>query len=452
MSFPRYPKYKPSGVEWLGEVPEHWGVKPIRKAARLESGHTPSRNHPEYWENCTVPWFTLADVWQIREARRDVVIETKELISELGLANSAARRLPAGTVMLSRTASVGFSAIMGVEMATTQDFANWVCGDELLPKFLLHAFRSMQGEFRRLMMGSTHNTIYMPDIQAFRLALPPLPEQRAIAAFLDRETAKIDALIAEQEKLIELLAEKRQAVISHAVTKGLNPAAPMKPSGVEWLGDVPAHWKVLPIHRLVQQGRAITYGIVQPGQGDPKGRYMIRGQDYSAGWAEPDQFFRVSAEVEEPYRRARVRPRDIVMTIVGAGVGNVAVVPNWLDGANLTQTTARVAIESSTALPEFIHAALRSSVGRGSVGHYAKGAAQPGLNIEHVRVFPIPVPPLPEQASIVEALSRTTTDTTVLDQACFQAVGLLRERRSALISAAVTGQIDVRNVVPETAA
>ncbi len=218
MSFPRYPKYKPSGVEWLGEVPEHWDVKPIRKAARLESGHTPSRNHPEYWENCTVPWFTLADVWQIREARRDVVLETKELISELGLANSAARRLPAGTVMLSRTASVGFSAIMGVEMATTQDFANWVCGAELLPNFLLHVFRSMQGEFRRLMMGSTHNTIYMPDIQAFRFALPSLPEQRAIAAFLDGETAKIDGLVSEAEKAVDLFRERRSALISAAVT------------------------------------------------------------------------------------------------------------------------------------------------------------------------------------------------------------------------------------------
>jgi type I restriction enzyme S subunit len=128
VSFPRYAKYKASGVEWLGDVPEHWGVMPIGRAARLESGHTPSRLHPEYWEHCTVPWFTLADIWQIREAGADYIYETKEKVSEVGLANSAARVLPKGTVMLSRTASVGFSAIMGVDMATTQDFANWVCG------------------------------------------------------------------------------------------------------------------------------------------------------------------------------------------------------------------------------------------------------------------------------------------------------------------------------------
>lgn len=244
MSFPRYTEYKDSRVEWLGAVPSHWSVVPIRSVARLESGHTPSRNHPEYWENCTVPWFSLADVWQIRELGRSVIFETKEKVSELGLANSAARRLPPGTVMLSRTASVGFSAIMGVEMATTQDFANWVCGPRVRPEFLLATLRAMPGEFGRLMMGSTHNTIYMPDIQSLRFALPSLEEQDAVVAFLDRETAKIDALVAEQERLIELLKEKRQAVISHAVTKGLNPNAPMKDSGIEWLGQIPAHWRV----------------------------------------------------------------------------------------------------------------------------------------------------------------------------------------------------------------
>jgi type I restriction enzyme S subunit len=124
---------KDSGVEWIGLIPNHWVGIPIRLVARLESGHTPSRSRPDWWVNCTVPWFSLADVWQIRECGSDVIHETKEMVSELGLANSSARILPKGTVMLSRTASVGFAAIMGIDMATTQDFANWVCGDRLLP-------------------------------------------------------------------------------------------------------------------------------------------------------------------------------------------------------------------------------------------------------------------------------------------------------------------------------
>lgn len=209
---------KDSGVEWLGEVPAHWRVMPIRLAARLESGHTPSRSRPDWWVDCTVPWFTLGDVWQIRDGGVEVVYETKELVSELGLANSSARLLPKGTVILSRTASVGFSAIMGVDMATTQDFANWVCGADLSPEFLLSVFRSMKGEFRRLMMGSTHNTIYMPDIQAFRFACPPLPEQLAIVAHVKSASLTFDNLISEAEAAVRLLQERRTALISAAVT------------------------------------------------------------------------------------------------------------------------------------------------------------------------------------------------------------------------------------------
>lgn len=209
---------KDSGVEWLGEVPAHWIVMPIRLAARLESGHTPSRSRPDWWQDCTVPWFTLADVWQIRDGGADVVYETKELVSELGLANSSARMLPKGTVMLSRTASVGFSAIMGVDMATTQDFANWVCGEKLHPEFLLQVFRSMKGEYRRLMMGSTHNTIYMPDIQAFRFALPPLPEQLRIVGHIKEKASTFDDLISEAVIAVRLLTERRTALISAAVT------------------------------------------------------------------------------------------------------------------------------------------------------------------------------------------------------------------------------------------
>ena len=209
---------KPSGIEWLGEVPEHWTVIPIRLVARLESGHTPSRSRPDWWQDCRIPWFSLADVGQIRKDGADYIYDTKEKVSDIGLANSSARLLPKGTVMLSRTASVGFSAIMGVDMATTQDFANWICGPRLQSEFLLYALRSMSGEFRRLMMGSTHNTIYMPDIQSLRFALPPIDEQADIVAYLIGETEGFDILIAEAQRAIDLLQERRTALISAAVT------------------------------------------------------------------------------------------------------------------------------------------------------------------------------------------------------------------------------------------
>ena len=209
---------KDSGVEWLGEFPDHWEVKRTKFAALLRSGHTPSRQNPEYWKDCTIPWFGLADVWQIRDGQVEYVNTTSEKISEIGLAHSAARLLPKGTVILSRTASVGFSAILGVAMATTQDFVNWVCGPSLQPEYLLYVLRAMGPEFRRLTMGSTHQTIYMPDVGCFSTPVPPVPEQEKIVAFIRKETAKIDALIAKIRQAIHHLKEFRTVLISAAVT------------------------------------------------------------------------------------------------------------------------------------------------------------------------------------------------------------------------------------------
>lgn len=209
---------KPSTLAWTEKVPTHWRVANIRRFAQMNTGHTPSRSVPEYWENCTIPWFTLADVWQLRDARRMYLGETSNLISEEGLANSAAELLPPGTVVLSRTASVGFAGIMPTAMATSQDFWNWVCGPELEPEYLVYVFRAMRNEFQALMIGSTHKTIYQPVAAAMRIPVPPLDEQRRIVAHLDEQTGKIDALIAESERFIDLARERRAAFITAAVT------------------------------------------------------------------------------------------------------------------------------------------------------------------------------------------------------------------------------------------
>jgi type I restriction enzyme S subunit len=148
----------------------------IRKVARLGTGHTPSRSVDAYWEpsQCTIPWLTLADVWQLRDGSVSVILDTKEKISPLGLANSAAVRHPAGTVAFSRTASVGFSCILGVDMATSQDFVTWTCGPRLNPRYLLWMLRGERDDILGRMQGSTHKTIYMPDIEQLTIPLPPL--------------------------------------------------------------------------------------------------------------------------------------------------------------------------------------------------------------------------------------------------------------------------------------
>ncbi|MGJ5591302.1 restriction endonuclease subunit S [Micrococcus lylae] len=202
----------------LEALPEGWRRAKLRHVATMHTGHTPSRSKPEYWEDTSIPWFTLADVWQLRPGTRKYLGETKSRISPLGLENSAAELLPKGTVVLSRTASVGFTGIMPRAMATSQDYWNWVCGPQLCPEFLWNVFRAMKSDFDSLKAGSTHKTIYQADAAALQIPLPPVQTQQAIVDHLDAETAKIDTLIAKAERFIELAQERRAALITAAVT------------------------------------------------------------------------------------------------------------------------------------------------------------------------------------------------------------------------------------------
>jgi type I restriction enzyme S subunit len=440
--FKPYVAYKDSGVEWLAEIPTHWEVNRTKFAARLRSGHTPSRQNSEYWQDCTIPWFGLADVWQIRDGQIEYVYETTEKISELGLANSSARLLPKGTVILSRTASVGFSAILGVDMATTQDFVNWVCRPTLRPEYLLYVFRSMDHEFRRLTMGSTHQTIYMPDVGGFSTPIPPVPEQDQIVAAVRKETARIDALVAKKERLVELLHEERTALITRAVTKGLDPTVPMKHSGVEWLGEIPAHWEVKRLWHLTPSNRRIMYGIVLPGPNVEDGVPIVKGGDVSPERLRIDLLNRTTREIESGYVRSRLRGGDLVYAIRGS-IGEVAMVPDGLEGANITQDAARIAYTSATYGPWLLHA-LRSTAVFAQLEAGALGATIRGINIRDLKRASIVVPPPVEQRAIASFLDRGTARIDALIGKVRDAVERLKELRIALISAAVTGKIDVR--------
>ena len=208
---------KPSGIDWLGDVPEHWETGNIRRFATMKTGHTPSRSRTEYWDNCTIPWFALTDVWQLRNGRW-YLEETAEKISEIGLANSAAELLPTGTVVFSRTASVGFSGIMPQPMATTQDFWNWVCGPKLTPRYLLLLFRSMTQKFEESTSGSTHKTIYQGIAASLRICVAPISEQKEIVEFVFARSAEIDALVKQVRSSIGYLSEYRAALVTAAVT------------------------------------------------------------------------------------------------------------------------------------------------------------------------------------------------------------------------------------------
>lgn len=168
---------------------------------------------------------------------------------------------------------------------------------------------------------------------------------------------------------------------------------------------VAERWHNTELKELVQKGRKISYGIVQPGSFTENGIILIRGKDYSRGWVAIEDFFRVSPEIDRPYRRSKVNDGDILLTIVGEYTGNTAVVPNWLENANITQTTARIAIDPAKANSTYIFYALTGRPGKREVYRYKKGGAQPGLNIGDVEKFRLPQPPLSEQRKIAEILS-----------------------------------------------
>ncbi|WP_106507600.1 restriction endonuclease subunit S [Brachybacterium timonense] len=203
--------------EWAGQLPIHWRFVPLLAVSRLGSGHTPSKSRPELWVDAKIPWISLRDVGAMRGIT--FLSETHTLISERGLASSSARILPAGTVVLSRDATIGRTAIMGRDMATSQHFATWTCGPEILPEYLhLVLSDAMQDHLESLTDGSTLRTIGMGDICALRVPLPPVDEQREIVIFARGVTAKIDTLIAKAERFIELAQERRAALITAAVT------------------------------------------------------------------------------------------------------------------------------------------------------------------------------------------------------------------------------------------
>jgi len=218
---------KISSLPWLDTLPEHWDEVGLTLVARLGSGHTPSRKRADWWieSECRIPWITTGEVARLRSDRVEYIEETREKISSVGLEHSAAERHSAGTVVLCRTASAGYSGIMRSDMATSQDFATWTCGALLRSRFLLLCLRAMRGDLLgRLAMGSTHKTIYMPDIRSLRIPSPPVEVQDEIVEVvwgqLERD-GRVEDLLRRQ---IELLTERRQALITAAVTGELDVA------------------------------------------------------------------------------------------------------------------------------------------------------------------------------------------------------------------------------------
>jgi type I restriction enzyme S subunit len=283
------------------------------------------------------------------------------------------------------------------------------------------------------------------DLKNISIALPPLREQTQIARFLDHETARIDALIEEQQRLIELLKEKRQAVISHAVTKGLDPNVPMKDSGVEWLGEVPEHWEVTKLGWTVSE---LTYGFTNPMPTEDTGPAMLTANDIGWGRIHYDQARSTSdvAYLHLLTNKSRPKKGDLLLTKDGT-LGRVAV----HDGtpACINQSVALIRPVFKRLLPDFLCSVLQASCYQEKMLFDAGGTTIKHIYISTLAKMNLAIPPLSEQEALISFIARESKRFDLLISTARNGIELLKERRSALISAAVTGKIDVRNWQPE---
>ena len=278
----------------------------------------------------------------------------------------------------------------------------------------------------------------------------PIEEQRTIADFLDRETAKIDAMVATKDRLIELLQEKRTALITRAVTQGLDPNVPMKDSGVEWLGEIPAHWEVKRLQHLLDPKKPLSYGILLPGPRLDDGVPYIGAGDVAPKKLRLELLPRTTLEIAAAYPRTRMQPGELVYAIRGS-FGNVEVVGEELAGVNLSRDAARIGPDKRTNF-SWLAYALRSRASLGQFDVTEIGATITGVNIRDLKRTLVPVPPSGEQLAIAAHLARGIANVDALVVKVHQAIDLLREFRTAMISAAVTGKIEIRTASDETAA
>ena len=260
MSLPRYPEYKASGVEWLGEVPRHWNLTKTKHIVKFQTGWTPPTGNSSSYEGDNL-WANISDLGE------KWIHDTTKRISDEAVSKTQISISPKGSLLFSFKLSIGQVSFAGQDMYTNEAIATFLPSPSVFLGYAYYAFPLF------LVQNASVNIygaklLNQELIRAANIALPNQIEQEAIAAFLDCETGKIDTLIAEQRRLVELLAEKRQAVISHAVTKGLNPNAAMKDSGIEWLGEVPEHWEVKRLKFLcdVQTGDKDTVNAIDDGE------------------------------------------------------------------------------------------------------------------------------------------------------------------------------------------
>lgn len=437
-----YPEYKDSCVAQLGEVPKHWSTEPIARIGQLLKGRGGSK---EDEQTSGVPCVRYGDLY----TRHEFFIHSAKAYVSPERA-SAYTSIRPGDLLFAASGEtfedIGRSAVNLLE-------GDAVCGGDVILlrptrdvnlRFLGYATDSLPSRNQKAMMGRGFTVvhIYGSALKRLTLAIPPLDEQTAIARFIDHAEARIRRYIAAKQKLIKLLEEEKRAIVHRIITHGLNPNVKLKPSGVEWLGNVPAHWEIKRLHQITDPRRPVMYGIVLPGPNVDDGVFIVKGGNCEPGKLRADKLARTTREIEGRYARSRLQENDIVFAIRG-GVGAAEIVPPELAGANVTQDAARIAPDTGID-PRWLLHAVRAPIFQEHAKARMVGATVRGINIRDLKRIELAVPPSGEQTDIVRHLEVATADLSAAIGRASSEISLLREFRTRLIADVVTGKLDVR--------
>lgn len=424
-----YAEYKDSGVEWLGAIPTHWEVKRLGQFFEERREKVSDTDYP------ALSVTMRGIVPQLETAAKTDAGDNRKLV------------LKNDFVINSRSDRKGSSGISSYDGSVSL-ISIVMIPKRIHPSFAHHLLRSypFQEEFYRYGKGIVADLWSTNSSEMKTILLPEVPENEAeqIANFLDHETAKIDALVEKQQQLIALLKEKRQAVISHAVTKGLNPKVKMKDSGVEWLGDVPEHWKVAQLKFNTLEMQTGPFGSQLHAEDYiENGTPLINPAHMSEGKIIPDLKVTVDKLTCIRLDRHQLKIGDLILARRGE-LGRCAVIrkehEGWLCGTGSLKATL-----NKKLLPDYAYLLITSEGVIAELALESKGSTMDNLNTETLGRIRVPIPPIKEQEDILSYVEIIADKFKLLVEKAQQQIELLQERRTALISAAVTGKIDVRD-------
>lgn len=440
-----YPLYKPSGVEWLGDVPEHWDTRALRYGFRVVNGGTPASSEEAYWDG-EIHWFTPEDLGK-NEGR--LIAASRRQLTNDGLNNCGARVVDRGSVLVSTRAPIGHVAVTGVDSCCNQGCRFLVPEGPITADFCYYALLASKEVMQSAGKGTTFLELSAGALASHVIPVPSIGEQRDIAAFLDRETARIDMLVAKKRELIERLKEKRTALISRTVTRGLPPAAaraaglpenpPLKLTGFDWFDSIPAHWAVLPFTKYVAEKS--DYRGKTPDK-QPDGVFLVTARNVRMGFIDYDasQEYIAEDDYSEVMRRGLPKCGDILFT-TEAPLGNVALVDR--EDVALAQRIIRFRMMPARFESRFALYAMMADYFQAQLDSLSTGSTAEGLKASKLPLLQLVTPPLSEQITIAAYLDTETKRLDALAAKVEVAIERLQEYRTALITAAVTGKINL---------